>query len=262
MRGQNKGNVGLITNMLYLCVFFSAWVVFTGCQRDHINGNLTPQYPKAKPEVNHWTSTPTPLYSPPLEPKQHRQQEMTWDLSGLNILLDPGHGGKDPGAQGNHGPSEKMIVLDISIMLKEMLESSHASVSLTRTNDRFITLDHRALLAQNKRIDFMLSIHADAASNKNAEGITVLIGRNASKKSKRLADFIHESISKTKNLSARKTRTQQLRVLENHNKPAVLIECGFLSNALDIQRLSAHWYKKRLCRAIIQGIYQYSITVR
>jgi N-acetylmuramoyl-L-alanine amidase len=259
MIGQNNGNIRNITNKVWLGYLLTALLIFTGCQPSPRIGTLTKQYSKSEPALNNWTPAPKLLYPSP--PKtEYLPQDIDWDLSGLNILLDPGHGGKDPGAEGNYGPSEKIIVLDIAKMLKIMLETSNAKVSLTRTNDRFITLNQRALLAQNKRIDFMISIHADAAANRNAKGITILVGRNASKRSKQLAHFIHQAISHTKNLTARTTRTQPLRVLEKHDKPAILIECGFMSNALDIQRLSATWYKKRLCRAIIKGIYQYTIS--
>lgn len=88
------------------------------------------------------------------------------------IVIDPGHGGKDPGAVGASGVYEKDIALDVSIMLGDMIKKNHPDVTViyTRDHDKFVSLYDRAHLANEKRADLFISIHANAATNRSAYG--------------------------------------------------------------------------------------------
>jgi len=89
------------------------------------------------------------------------------------IVIDPGHGGKDPGAIGRYGIREKDITLDISRRLKRHLEGACIDATLTRSDNRFISLWRRADIANKKEADFFISIHANAAHSRSAKGFEV-----------------------------------------------------------------------------------------
>ena len=89
------------------------------------------------------------------------------------VVIDPGHGGKDPGALGRYGTKEKTIVLDIAKRLKRKLESRGIKVYLTRSNDRFISLKKRPKIARDKNADLFISIHANASRTSRAKGFEV-----------------------------------------------------------------------------------------
>lgn len=89
------------------------------------------------------------------------------------IVIDPGHGGKDPGAIGQFGLVEKDITLDIARRLKRYLENSDTKVILTRDDDRFISLWERANIANREDADFFISIHANAFRSKQIKGFEV-----------------------------------------------------------------------------------------
>ena len=89
------------------------------------------------------------------------------------VVIDPGHGGKDPGAIGRCGLREKDVTLDISKRLKEILEIEGFQTLLTRSDDRFIPLAKRSQIANNYEADFFVSIHVNSAKVKNAKGFEV-----------------------------------------------------------------------------------------
>ncbi len=90
-----------------------------------------------------------------------------------NILLDPGHGGKDPGAVGRSGLFEKDVVLDICRRLKTNLEAMGLNVMMTREGDRFVSLDERAAMAGRIGADLFISVHANSERGHSAKGFEV-----------------------------------------------------------------------------------------
>lgn len=88
------------------------------------------------------------------------------------VVIDPGHGGHDPGAIGVHGTQEKTITLDIGRRLSGLLERRGLSAPLTRTSDRFLELDERAEIGWRHKARLFLSIHADSAPNRQARGLS------------------------------------------------------------------------------------------
>lgn len=90
-----------------------------------------------------------------------------------HILIDPGHGGKDPGALGKSGAQEKEIVLDISKRLKRALVKRGFKVSMTRDRDEFITLQRRTEIAGELKVDLFVSVHANSSPAKSAQGLEV-----------------------------------------------------------------------------------------
>lgn len=92
---------------------------------------------------------------------------------GKEIILDPGHGGKDPGAIGKTGLKEKKIVLDIARRLKRILERHGLKVKMTRDTDTFISLPERTEIASRSKADLFVSIHANSHPSRNVSGMEV-----------------------------------------------------------------------------------------
>jgi N-acetylmuramoyl-L-alanine amidase len=100
---------------------------------------------------------------------------------GINtIVIDPGHGGKDPGAIGKSGLMEKDVVLDIALKLRNLLEKQLSKrVILTRESDVFIPLDERTLIANAKKADLFISIHTNSSPKKKTRGVEIyLVGQS------------------------------------------------------------------------------------
>lgn len=94
------------------------------------------------------------------------------------IVIDPGHGGKDPGAIGKGGLKEKVLVLDIAQQLKKNLENKGIRVVMTRDRDEFIPLEERARIANRNRADLFVSVHANSSRSRSARGLEVYFLRN------------------------------------------------------------------------------------
>ncbi len=130
----------------------------------------------------------TPPKAPPQEPpKDDSAASPRFDIQ--TIVIDPGHGGKDPGAIGARGLTEKEVVLDISLRLKTLLQKRlKKKVVLTRARDTFIALNERARLANRGKADLFISIHANASPTPSARGVEVyLFGRATDKTALALA---------------------------------------------------------------------------
>ncbi len=91
------------------------------------------------------------------------------------VILDPGHGGKDPGAMSKRGTREKDIVLDISRRVKQLLEQRGVKVRMTRNKDVFISLQERTEIACRSKADLFVSIHANSNPNRNTQGMEVYV---------------------------------------------------------------------------------------
>lgn len=185
---------------------------------------------------------PSPALLPPSKPR-------------ATILLDPGHGGKDPGAPSTSLSAlhEKAVVLMIATDVGERLKARHIAVVPTRTTDRFVELDARAAMADRHKVDLFVSIHADAAPNHNARGATLYISRHASLRSQQAAKAIEAALSAA-GIRTRGVRRSDFRVLVKHSRPAVLVECGYLTNVIDAKLLNSCSYRSIVAAAIADGI--------
>ena len=172
------------------------------------------------------------------------------------IVIDAGHGGKDPGAV-FEDVKEKDLNLSIAKKLRNMLYKAGYEVSMTRIDDTFIKLSDRARLANELEVDIFVSIHNNAASNINVEGIETLY-YPGSEEGKKLATNIQLSMIKK---AMRKDRglkeRDNLYVLKYTHMPAVLVEGGFITHYLDRHLLKEKEYRYLLAEAIYDGIENY-----
>jgi len=201
---------------------------------------------------------PERLPPQPASPAPSPRPPLPMPVRSATVVVDPGHGGHDPGTQGLGGASvpEKDIVLNIANELAVMLAARGLDVIPTRNTDRFITLEGRASMADRTGADLFVSIHVDASRNHNASGMTVYISRDASAGSRQAADAIYASLRQA-GFESRGIKHADFHVLAKHSRPAVLVECGYLTNPSDASSLNTAAYRSRIASAIANGIVRY-----
>lgn len=171
------------------------------------------------------------------------------------VTVDPGHGGRDPGAIGIGGLREKDVVLDISLQVARLLEQQGVQVLLTRGDDRFISLDGRTTMANRARADVFVSIHANAISmsRPDVNGLETYYYSSGLQ----LAQTIHRSILQSIDIRDRGVRQARFYVLRNSAMPAVLVETGFVTGREDAANLRQASHRTRMAEAIARGILLY-----
>jgi len=153
------------------------------------------------------------------------------------ILIDVGHGGKDPGAIGVNGIQEKDVVLDIALELLSLNENSEKpmDIYLTRYSDTLFSLFDRTKLAKALEADVFISLHCNHSDNPNARGIEVYVANNTSQYSKEatwIAFKLQGAFNKELGFESRGVKFGNFQVLRETVGycPSVLLELGFLSN--------------------------------
>lgn len=169
------------------------------------------------------------------------------------IVIDPGHGGKDPGATSYTGNYEKAVNLSIARKVASHLENRGARVIMTRNSDTYIELNERAEIANRAGADLFVSIHADSHKSRSQNGYTIYVARSASWSSKKIGVAIDQAMGQT-GLSSVGMRNSDFRVLVRTTCPAVLIECGYLTNPSEAALLDDSDFQDRIARAITDGI--------
>jgi len=169
------------------------------------------------------------------------------------VVIDAGHGGKDPGAISCLGFHEKTVNLAVASKVADLLRRRGLKVVMTRGGDTFIELEQRAAVANTYRADLFVSIHADSSPSSSTRGFTMYVARSASWSSRRAAGAIARSMGRT-GLDSRGTQKADFRVLVKTRGPAVLIELGFLSNDREARLLRDNSFQNRLAQAIANGI--------
>ncbi len=178
------------------------------------------------------------------------------------IVIDPGHGGHDPGAVGYYGTQEKDVNLNISRFIRLMsLYDPQISVVLTRSDDRFIPHRERTGLANRLRADLFVSVHANAhPRHAAANGIEVLVSDDTTlpnyPNSRTLALLLQKRLTRTLGVTDRGIKHQTL-FIRWAEMPAVLIEAGFLTNPLEELKLRSFTYQWTVAEIILQTIKEY-----
>jgi N-acetylmuramoyl-L-alanine amidase len=171
------------------------------------------------------------------------------------VAVDPGHGGRDPGAVGRGGIQEKQIVLDISQKMSRYLAARGVQAVLTRRDDREIDLAPRVALAAQARARAFVSVHANAISM-SAPGVNGLETYYYSS-GLRLAQVIHATILGRIPMVDRGVRRARFYVLRNTAMPAVLVETGYVTGSQDARNLGNPEFRTRMAAAISEGILKY-----
>lgn len=201
--------------------------------------------------------------------KQSAGEETTEIHNGRSIIIDPGHGGDDPGKVGVGGELEKDINLNIALKLKELLEKEGYEVVLTREMDKHLSGSEkiRKVADLNRRCEIinntyrknpdavMISIHQNSFTNKSVHGAQCFY-YTKSEKSKCLAEMIQQKANQKVNTHKEKRikSNDNYYMLINSKCPGVIIECGFLSNPEEAARLETEEYQYELANMIKDGI--------
>lgn len=185
------------------------------------------------------------------------------------IVLDAGHGGRDPGKIGVNDAIEKDINLDIALRLKNLLEQNDINVIMTRVDDEGLYLEsdsNKKRADLNKRIEiinssdaiFAISIHQNSFSDESVKGAQVFYHAQ-SEQGKNLAMVLQEQLKDTiKDGNHRKAKSNTNYYLLKHTTcPLVIVECGYLSNWTEAELLLDEDYKEKMAWAIHLGIIRF-----
>ena len=191
------------------------------------------------------------------------------------IIIDAGHGGEDSGAIGKNGALEKDINLSVSVMLGEELTARGYNVVYTRTEDKLLykeeenikgirkisDLKNRCAIAKEYPKAIFVSIHVNSFGDPRYSGLQVYFSENDAR-SRQLADKIQLSVKdRLQPDNSRKIKPGEgIYLLEHIDNVAVLVECGFISNLEEAEKLSDKEYQKELSFAIVCGIIEYIKT--
>jgi N-acetylmuramoyl-L-alanine amidase len=171
-------------------------------------------------------------------------------LAFTTVVIDAGHGGKDPGCVWN-GMYEKTLCLDVAKRLKDLLREREMRVVMTRDSDRFLELHERAVISNRQENAVFVSIHFNAAKDRSISGFEV---HYRSPRGKKLADAIGDGISKAVKTHRRDGDWQDYKVLRETRAPAVLVECGFISHKGEAERCGTRAHRQALAKGIAAGI--------
>lgn len=167
------------------------------------------------------------------------------------VCIDAGHGGKDPGAESG-GVQEKDIALTVALKVGALLKD--CEVIYTRTEDVYVGLSERALIANQAKAGLFVSIHCNSVDDEFAHGMEIYHYTHASDASKRAARVIYDKLLPASGLRGRGVKADNFAVLRETAMPAVLIELGFISNPDDRAKLTDSAWQDDAAQAIADGI--------
>ncbi|MDJ1170503.1 N-acetylmuramoyl-L-alanine amidase [Roseofilum sp. BLCC_M154] len=206
---------------------------------------------------------PVPRPANPLPPQPTTPPRTQWPLptpgrtpnSRIRVVIDPGHGGRDPGAVGIRGLRETDVVLDISRQVAAILQQNGVQVVLTRDREVEIDLAPRVNLAERVNANLFVSIHANAISmsRPDVNGVETYYYNSGA----RLAQAIQGSILRSIPMTDRGVKSARFYVLRRTSMPSVLVETGFVTGAQDAPRLATPAFRSQMAQAIANGILLY-----
>lgn len=188
-------------------------------------------------------------------------------LNSNTVIIDPGHGGMDSGAVGQDGTLEKDINLDISLKLNDIFIKNGCQVYLTRQDD----FEGQSWADYHKREDMenrlniinefpdtpVISIHQNSFPDEGCNGYRVYYSSN-NEDSEALALGISKSLSELSGEYTEPVCNNEISlILSNSNNPTVLVECGFMSNPQELEKLNSNDYRLQIATAIYNGVINY-----
>lgn len=167
------------------------------------------------------------------------------------VVVDAGHGGKDNGAVRRYGPREKDATLDVAMRLARKLRESQFRTVMTRSNDVFIPLDTRADIGRRQKNSIFVSIHFNDSPRRGIHGFETYYHSPVAIP---LAQRIQSKLLTIRGASNRGIKFASFRVLRKAIYPAVLVECGFLSNRSEGSEAGTAAYREALADKIAEAI--------
>ena len=174
------------------------------------------------------------------------------------VVIDPGHGGSDPGAVGINGLRETDIVLEISKNVSEFLTKKGVKTILTRKKERTLDLQPRVSKANNSRSNAFVSIHANATRGKRSDVNGIETYYYSGSRGYSLAKNIHKQLLIASSQSPdRGIKKSRFYVIRKSSMPAALVEIGFVTGLYDAALLRQKAYRDQISFAIAKGILNY-----
>ena len=197
---------------------------------------------------------------------------LSWVMANKIIVIDPGHGGVDPGALGGSGAKEKDIVLEVSKKLADILRQSGAEVLLTRENDRDLSdedlynlykskvqdLTRRVELANQNNADIFISIHVNSFTDKREKGAQTF-SQPGSEESKKLAAAIQKELNNFLENPGREAKQVDYFANRMTKMPSVIVEIGFISNPGEEKLMLDPVYQNKIAWSIYAGAARYLV---
>jgi N-acetylmuramoyl-L-alanine amidase len=195
------------------------------------------------------------------------------------VIIDPGHGGVDEGTK-YYGLAEKEISLDVALRLERILSGYHFPVLLTRRDDHYVPLAERVATANQVDQSLFISIHFNQSTVGNVTGVETFyadqklpppddwtwigifsrVEQEPLDNGETLAGYIQTTMTRRLGAMDRGMKSRSLYVIRHTRMPAVLVECGFISNPMENQLLKNVDYRERIANALAEGIMTYEAT--
>ncbi len=184
-------------------------------------------------------------------------------LDGKIIVIDAGHGGEDSGAIGINGTYESGLNLSIAFLLKNQLEDKGAETVMTRNDENSLAAikekdwEQRGAVITGSGADAVISVHVNSLNDPSKSGPVVMFIAG-SVQGKSLADAIQESMNEELSPEVPGiTRSEDLIILKYGSQPSVLVECGYISNPQEEEKLNTEEYQLKVAKAICDGVVEY-----
>ncbi len=208
--------------------------------------------PPAQPVAPAQPVTPTPSPTRSVEPPPLP----TVPNGRVVVAIDPGHGGRDPGAVGINSLQEIQVIFPISLRVTELLEAQGVTVVMTRRENVTVDLQTRADVANRAQANLFVSIHANAISMSRPD-VNGIESYYSSETGRRLAATLQASMLAATGMRDRGVKQARFAVLRQSTMPATLLEVGFVTGAQDNPRLADPAWRETMAQAIARGILQY-----
>ena len=169
------------------------------------------------------------------------------------VVVDAGHGGKDNGAFRRFGGAEKIATLDVAKRLNQKLRESQLKTVMTRSSDAFVSLDERVAIENSQKNAIFVSIHINDSRRRAIHGYETYYHSSSSRE---LADRIQKKLMTIPRSANRGVHFASFRVLRMARYPAVLVECGFLSNRKEGGAARDSEYREMLADRIAEAIVE------
>ncbi len=187
--------------------------------------------------------------------KPDSEKQTATSIAEATIILDPGHGGEDVGAETQNGTYEKEVTLATAKAVKKELEKTGANVLMTRSGDQTVSLKKRTDLSASNQADVFISLHYDSTEGTNvASGTTTYYYYN---RDKSLAKLINTELEDDLPIPNRGYEYNDLYVTRENTQPALLLELGYLNSDNDAKYAVSSSYQQKVAKAITAGLKKY-----
>ncbi len=176
------------------------------------------------------------------------------------VVIDAGHGGHDRGGIPGQRYPEKVFALDVAKRLERVLRRAGFKTVMTRTRDEFIPLSNRTRIANRYPNAIFVSVHFNAAKRVGARGFETFYYKGT--ESYQLARRIQNNIMRVARTENRGVKQRGFYVLRNTRIPAVLVECGFLTNPYEAKLCMKRSFREKMAQRIARGIMEQHFSSR